>query len=250
MFIATLNCKSQNAKDILPGRVSEICIGPIKKNDTNIPISHDEFIKNYVSVSFKDCLPIDSSNNVLSDAEATPLSLTNKNGVSGYYGILILKDGEKIPIVVSADPFLVILDKGILYSLNEKKHKEWTRFVLHSMESYKFQYPLEKLSDIVSEVCIGVKEDTSDVTLSAFESFSFNKCKKINSCDNVLKGAEIKHQITLWKGRQYGILILKNGKKIPIAISVYGGFFNRLDTGDTYYISEEKRVEWQKIISG
>ncbi|MGG9971431.1 hypothetical protein ACQ33O_06525 [Ferruginibacter sp. SUN002] len=255
--VPNLFCNAQNQGELLSDMVSKICIGLIPK-DTNHITTPDEFTKDYASFSFRDCLTIDSSNNLLNDMETTPgFSL---NEIGGYYGVLVLKNGMKIPITVSSSPCFFTLDKNNLYLLNEKKHQEWIKFVSQSMESSKFKISLGKLSDIVSEICVGInKTDTTNDILSEedfvkrYTEFSFRNCYKIAEDaddENVFSDVGIKHQMILWKGHKFGILILKGGTKVPIKISHYGGFFSILTReGDTHHISEKKLTEWENIVN-
>jgi len=54
---------------------------------------------------------------------------------------------------------------------------------------------------------------------------------------------------TLWKGRKIGVVRLKDGSEIRIAISYYGSFFSKQGEEGYYYFKEEKyKNEWDQLI--
>ena len=105
----------------------------------------------------------------------------------------------------------------------------------------------------ISSICISNERDSlwnlTDIQVEKnFKNYSFKKCLNLNEyknffCDTISRGS-----LSIWKGHIYGLMVLKNGKKIPIKISSYGDFFIELQSRDKYIIDKNYTEIWQEFI--
>lgn len=72
----------------------------------------------------------------------------------------------------------------------------------------------------------------------------------LNDSKEILKMAKMKrNSFYIWKGDKKGILTFKNGKKIEMKISYYGGFFYLPDLKTYYEIPKQHREKWEELIN-
>lgn len=56
--------------------------------------------------------------------------------------------------------------------------------------------------------------------------------------------------IWLWKGEKYAVAGFKNGNKLKLKISWYGGFFSIIGTKDSYTLKQTADIEsWQSLLA-
>jgi len=76
--------------------------------------------------------------------------------------------------------------------------------------------------------------------------------KKVNLDENTTKsifgGSTYRNREILWKGNFLGIVTLKNGEKLKIAISFYGGLFKILGKQGSYKMSEKGLTIYEETI--
>ena len=105
----------------------------------------------------------------------------------------------------------------------------------------------------ISSICISNERDSlwnlTDIQFEKkFQNYSFKKCLILKEyknffCDTISGG-----NLNIWKGHIYGLMVLKDGKKIPIKISSYANFFIELQSRDKYIINQQYTEIWLEFI--
>ncbi len=151
------------------------------------------------------------------------------------------------------------LDSALIALENDTTKAGFAKFMKAYDSAISCMPHYKGLLDSATEICIIGKRDSTTFTINdenfikTYDSILFTKCLKLESSSNLLTGTywDKEFRILKRKRNEYGILILKDGTKIPIRVSVYGHCFTTLAIGFdevTYRISEDKWKEWDSFI--